>query len=163
MNIPEIIQPFTLPIKKLFFSKRIQEYCKLKYTSHKNGCPNYGQRDHCPPKVGLIDSYIDINRPMYLVIEEFDLAGHMLKMKTKHPHWTERQCRNVLYWQKIQRKKLKQKVELVMKVLRLDTVSFVPEGMGVQMYRTCLCSGLKLERIKGLKLHRQIAIVGYRL
>jgi hypothetical protein len=120
-------------------------------------------RDHCPPKVGLINQYMDIEKPMHLVIEEFDLAQHIQRMLTLHPHWSDRQARCCLYWQKGVRKKLKQKVELVMDILKLDAVSYVPEGMGVQMYNTCLQSGLKLERIRDLKLHRQIAIVGYKI
>ena len=161
--IPEIIKPFVLPVKKLIFRTQVQDFCKLKYPGHPKGCPNYGMRDHCPPKVGLINQYLDINRPMYLVIEEFDLSQQIQRMITLHPNWSDRQARCCLYWQKAVRNKLKQKVDLVMSVLELDGYTTVPEALGVQMYTTCLHSGLKLERIKGLKLHRQIAIVGYRL
>jgi hypothetical protein len=161
--LPEIIQPFVLPVKKLIFRKQIQDYCMLPYPGHPKGCPNYGMRDHCPPRVRLIDHYLDINRPLYLVIEEFDLSKQIQRMLILHPNWSDRQARNCLYWQKSVRNKLKQKVDLVMSVLGLDGYTTIPEGQGVQMYSTCLLSGLKLERIRGLKLHRQIAIVGYKI
>jgi hypothetical protein len=161
--IPETIQPFVLPVKKLIYRKQIQDFCMLPYPGHSKGCPNYGVRDHCPPKVGLIDQYLDVTKPMWLVIEEFSLAGHIQRMIDLHPHWSDRQARCCLYWQKGVRNKLKQKVDLVMSILGTTAYTTIPEGQGVQMYSTCLHSGLKLERIKGLKLHRQIAIVGYRL
>lgn len=161
--IPEIIQPFVLPVKKLIFRKQVQDYCKLPYPGHKYGCPNYGMKDHCPPKVGLIDTYLDINKPLYLVIEEFDLTQHIQRMLTLHPNWSDRQARCCLYWQKGVRNKLKERVKLVMDILGTTAYTTIPEGMGCQMYTTCLHSGLKLERIKGLKLHRQVAIVGYKI
>ena len=160
--IPKQIQSFVLPVKKLIFRPQIQDFCKLPYLGHKNGCPNYGQRFYCPPTVGLIDNYIDITKPMFLVIEEFDLQAHINRMQIKHPHWSDRQSRCVLYWQKGVRNKLLPKIKLTMEILKLSAYTVLPEAMGVQVYSTCYHSGLKLERIKGLKLHRQIAILGHK-
>jgi len=161
--IPKEIQSFTLPVKKLVYSKRIQDCCKLPYTTHKNGCPCYGKKDSCPPETKLIDHYFDLTKPLYIVYEEFDLEAHSLKMKNKHPNWTDKQTRNLLYWQAGVRKKLNDKILYALTILNAEICSKKPEALGVNVYATAFLSGLKLERIKGLKIHRQIAIVGYRL
>ena len=82
-------------------------WCTLPYPNHKKGCPNYGKKDYCPPFAPRFED-ITID-PYYLVIETFNLEKHANRMRERHPKWTERQCRNLLYWQGGVRKRLKEK------------------------------------------------------
>jgi hypothetical protein len=99
---------------------------------------------------------------MYLVYSEFDLGAHIEKMKAAHPEWSDKQCRCVLYWQGASKKLLKGEIKKAVKETGLKIVVDKPEGVGVNVYATCFKSGLRLERIKGLKICRHVAIIGQR-
>lgn len=106
-------------------------WCELPYPGHKKGCPNYGKG--CPlPRVG---DYFDLSRPHWFAIIRFDILDFSIRMKTKHPHWTERQCRCVLYWQNGVRKKLD---EYCRKFIGDHDLIFhkIPEAMGVNVILT---------------------------
>ena len=115
-------------------------WCKLPYPNHPKGCPNF---PHCPsnqPNFLLLEYDYD----WYAVIEEFDLASHAEEMKRKHPSWTERQCRNVLYWQNSVRKRLKEKTYANQK--QNDVVLEIPEASGVNVFATFSKVGIILQR-----------------
>jgi hypothetical protein len=76
------------------------------------------------------------------IIETFDLKAHAEKMKAKHPHWSERQCRNPLYWQGGVRKRLREKAEK----LNGDIILDIPEACGVEVFETMKLVGINLER-----------------
>lgn len=135
-------------------------WCTLPYPNHKNGCPNYGNKQGCPP---LAHTFHDmIENPFYLVIQEFDLLAHVQKMKTRHPEWTERQCRNVLYWQKRVVKLLREKSwELARKKGGKYIVLEIPEANGVNVFKTCLNIGIELETFPQ-NIIRKVMIVGQR-
>lgn len=131
---------------------RSGEWCCKEYSNHKYGCPNF-------PK--CINQRIDFNNVRfsyhwYAVIEEFNLQEHAEIMKTKHPKWTERQCRNLLYWQGSVRKKLKEKVI----VLKGDIVLDIPEANGIHVFNTMENHGIGLERINPVII-RKIMFIGY--
>lgn len=151
-----------LPVNKLIWGWKSRFWCKLPYPGHPKGCPNYGIKDHCPPKSLLISKIFNLNKPTYLVFSTFDLAAHMEKMKHKYPHWTERQLRNVYYWQNISRAQLKERMMVAIKLLGTNAHTFNPESNGVNMYATAYHSGLKLEKIKTLKTCHHIGIIGWK-
>lgn len=151
-----------VPVKKLIHNKKVPEWCRLPYQRHPKGCPNYGKKNVCPPQAPYITDVIDIKKPMYLVFSEFNLEAHMDKMKARHPTWSEAGLRNVLYWQKTSRKQLKERTGIAKGLLKTNVVIYLPEAAGVHVYATAFHSGLKLEKIRGLKFNRHISLIGFR-
>lgn len=139
---------------------RAREWCKLPYPGHPHGCPNYGVSQNCPPKCPLITEYIDIEQGGYLHTVEFDIAEHMRKMKDAHPHWTERQCRNPLYWQGSVRKRLRESVESRM-TLEGEVYTLIPEAMGVHVFRTARGMGIPIKKYPERVVYK-IALSGWR-
>jgi hypothetical protein len=111
-------------------------WCTLPYPDHPDGCPNFNTRETCPPVTQSIQDIID--RPYYLVGIKFDLASHANRLKMKHPHWSERQARCVLYYQARLNKQLWAKAEVFTRQLGSDFI-FVkkPEAHGVDMFTLC--------------------------
>jgi len=120
-------------------------WCTLPYPNHRNGCPNYGKKQGCPPYAKKF--YDIVKDPFFLVIQEFDIKTHVQKMKKKHPKWTDRQCRNLLYWQKRVVKKLKEtSYKLANEMGEEYVVLEVPEANGVDVFKTCSNLDIILER-----------------
>jgi len=95
----------------------------------------------------------------FAIIEEFDLGEHIERMKTKHPSWTERQCRNVLYWQSGVRSRLRKKAEKFAIPLMGDVILDIPEANGVNVFETMANHGVILERYKPTNI-KKIMLVG---
>ena len=150
-----------LEVVRLVTSSQVEKWCQLPYPGHKNGCPNYGKKIGCPPKTVTIDRFVDIERPMYLVMAYFDLGAHARRMKEKHPNWSDLQCRNVLYWQNTVRAELRRNVRDAMKHLDCDEATYCPEGMGVNVFVTARIAGLRLEKIRHLDVDHHIALIGH--
>ncbi len=157
---------YVYPVIKLVYDPKVKEWCRRPYPNHPKGCPALGKKNTCPPASRMIDEVLDISKPMFIVHSEFDLAAHAEKMQKRHPKWTSRQCRSLLYWQGTSRKQLRERVTCfawAYKDANLKAVNaaiFCPEGMGVNVYETCRRSGLKLEPIKTLKTCRHVALIG---
>lgn len=141
-------------------SRKTGSWCLYPYPGHPKGCPNYG-RDGCPPHIPFITELMDLRRPVYIAFSEFNLNAHVETMRRKHPQWSERQLRNVLYWQNTSRKQMRQRAKIAQFYGGGDRVLTCPEAYGVNVYATCLISGLKLQRIKGLTTCRHIALIGF--
>lgn len=152
---------YIIRIKKLILSDFTGDWCKLPYPNHKHGCPKYNTSDICPPRAPKIQDYIDIAKPMYFVHSEFNLEEHATRMLDKHPNWTSRQCRCVLYWQSRSRKQLKERVAESVDLLKPSRVTACPEAMGINVFATCKLSGLDLERTRNIKICRHISLIGY--
>lgn len=150
-------------VKKLVHSRRVPDWCGLPYPGHPKGCPNYySGRAQCPPVAPYITEIMDLRRAMYLVHSEFDLEAHVTEMERKHPYWTERQLRNVLYWQSRSKKQMKMRAIDLAKRIGANSICLMGEAAGVNLYATCALSGLKLEKIKDLRICRHVAIVGWK-
>jgi len=154
--------PWLIPIKDLVLTDKHGDWCRLPYPNHKHGCPNYG-RLGCPPNSRHVRDIIDTSREMYFVHSEFNLLAHMARMSTRHPDWSERQQRNVLYWQGTSRKELRDRVSYVVpEVLMTNMVLYCPEGRGVNVYVTARKHGLILETIQDLKICRHVALLAHK-
>ena len=127
-------------LKEIVATDCTKEWCKLPYPNHKKGCPNYGKKD-CPPKADFFKNII--KSPFKLVAVNFNLEEHAKKIKEKHPNWSDRKARCVLYWQKKIDKKLKQECE---KIKDDNIILYRPEAHGVNLFATCKSIGLILER-----------------
>lgn len=152
------------PVKRLVMNKMACYWCMLPYPGHPMGCPNYGDPKHpqCPPHAPCINRFFDLDRPLFFVHSEFNLLEWEMIMKYRHPSWSERQCRCVLYWQNQSRKQLKERALFAMAHLGLNGVSNCPEGMGVNVYVTARLAGLHLEKIRRLETCRHVALIGSR-
>jgi hypothetical protein len=114
-------------------------WCRSPYPGHPKGCPNFdkgctAKRPNFTTILGLYD--------WYAIIENFDLKAHAEKMKVKHPVWSERQCRNPLYWQGTIRANLRKKAVSFPNDILLD----IPEACGINVFETMAHAGIILER-----------------
>ena len=136
-------------------------WCQLPYRNHPKGCPNYGKRNTCPPDAPHISEVLDLEKPIYIAFSDFDLFSHMKRMSQKHPKWSVYQCRNVLYWQGTSKAEMRRRARIAKTIMGADTIIECAEGMGVNVYATCRHVGLKLEKIKNLKMCHHVALVGW--
>ena len=146
---------------KLIIDHKCREYCTLPYPGHKKGCPNFNVHDECPPKVKKVECVFDFSKKMYFVVEEFDIKSHAETMKVKHPHWTERQCRNLLYWQGGVRKRLKEKTLKHIKQVDSNMIyTLLPEAMGIMVINTAQLLKIPIEK-NPVNIIFKISLVGY--
>lgn len=136
------------------YAPKVRNHCRLSYPGHPRGCPNWGRRPDCPPKSPPLRRVLDLARPVWLVGVAFDLGEHARRMQVKHPAWSERQCRNLLYWQGPVRVALEaaswqtalrhvcSKEEAPLEV---SEVLLCPEGYGTDMVATAAQAGITLE------------------
>jgi len=157
-----MLDPWVYPVKRLVLSEKAGDWCRLPYPGHPKGCPNFNKNPRCPPKIGHVRRHFELCDELYLVLYEFDLAAHEERMRALHPDWSEKQLRCVLYWQPKSRKQLKERARLAMFKLDLNQVTYCPEGMGVNVYVTARLAGLKLEKIRELRICRHVALIGNR-
>ena len=98
-----------------------------------------------------------------LAIVRFDLGEHAREMLRKHPDMTDRQTRNVLYWQSSVNKQLAEHAQWVINEYfghGYAIFTICPEAMGVQVIKTAQRSGLPIEPRPRDMVHK-IALVGY--
>jgi len=121
-------------LKDVVVEERVRKWCLLPYPGHPHGCPNYGNRELCPPKARMF--YELVQPPYVLVAVLFDLNAHVQRMKERHPKWTDRQLRCLLYWQGHVAKKLE---EICNRVKQEDSfIVYCPDGAGVNRLRVFL-------------------------
>ncbi|MEM5789005.1 MAG: hypothetical protein AAGU11_16960 [Syntrophobacteraceae bacterium] len=152
----------TLRLDRIVYSAKVGEWRRLPYPGHPKGCPNQGRPPFCPPNSTALVDYLDTARPVYLVFEYFWLKNHADGMREKHPGWTDRQCRNLLYWQGIVRAGLKRNVAAAMSILGCDVVTYCPEGQGVNVFATARLAGLALDKTRRICIDHHIALIGSR-
>jgi hypothetical protein len=130
-------------------------WCALPYQNHKHGCPNLlkGCTMKRPDFLLIKDNY-----DWYAVVEEFDLLSHAKRMKDKYPGWTDRQCRNPLYWQGGVRKRLREKAQQVANTSPKSIILDIPEACGVDVFKTMEHIGIVLEKTPNIV--KKIMLVG---
>ncbi len=145
---------------KLVLDSRSREWCRLPYPDHPSGCPNYGKRSDCPPTACQIEEWIDLSRPHWFIIAFFDLGSHIQRMRSRHPSWSDRQCRCVLYWQSGVRKGLTLICRQFQKGKEGTVMTLTPEAMGVNVIETAERLGIPIER-RPKRLVHKIALIGF--
>jgi len=151
-----------IEVNKLSINMKAREWCLLPYPDHPKGCPNYNDSNHkgiCPPTAPLIQEFIDVEQPMYLIIEEFDLGAHIKRMFEKHPNWSERQSKCVLYWQNGVNSRLEKKCEVFKQVHSGFITTRCPEAMGVNIIATAQNAGIPIKP-KPIGVVYKIALAG---
>ncbi len=145
---------------KLRLNPKAREWCRLPYPDHPKGCPNYGMRLACPPYAPNVDEVFDLDRPLWMVVEAFNLAAHQARMLVLHPGWSNRQTRCVLYWQAGVAKRLSGATGLTTWA-RPGTISTLcPEAMGVNVIATLRRCGIDI-RVHPTAWVYKAALVGY--
>jgi len=135
-------------------------WCRLPYPNHPKGCPNYDKKKACPPHSIFFNNIVE--PPFFLVIHTFDLEAQSMRMKKRHPEWSDRQSRNLLYWQKGVMKKLKEEAKAFIESYDGDLLLVeIPEANGVHVFKTCENVGIILDR-NPRKIVRKIMIIGKR-
>jgi len=134
-------------------------WCALQYPGHPKGCPNYPKCRHSQRKKLTAAEVFDLEKPMYICYATFDLADHARRMKIRHPNWSERQCRNLLYWQRRVDKRVVRLASDFIKKEDLRGYYWLSEGFGVNVYATCRNAGLKLEQIRHISIVRKLVIL----
>jgi hypothetical protein len=130
-----------IPLTKIFYNPfaRNGVWCCSAYTNHPKGCPNFAKG--CTKKRPDFKD-IAMDYDWFAVMDTFDLKAHAERMKTKHTLWSERQCRNPLYWQGRVRSGLRKKCILLPGDILLD----IPEACGIDVFETMANIGITLER-----------------
>lgn len=127
--------------------KDLLHLCAAEYPGHKHGCPNIGKCDRCPPKAPNFADVYDLIRPVYAIVNTFDLGSHAQRMREIHPNLSDRQATCCLYWQGTARKQLKEKIQQVIQTpdfFNYDD-TWCPEGLGVDVTKTLEKVGINLE------------------
>ncbi len=149
---------------KLIINYGCRNFCKIPYHGHKKGCSNFNKFELCPPKICLIENFVDLNKDIWFIVEEFNLKDHVDKMRIKHPEWSYIQLKNLLYWQNGVRKNLKNKtIKFINNHLDKDKLVYtlLPEAMGVMVIDTASLLGIPIEKIPINKVFK-ISLIGYK-
>lgn len=138
----------------------INPWCLWSYPGHSKGCPNYGKKEICPPNAPLVDKFFDLSKPHWFIIVSFDLGAHVERMFLKHPDWSMRQARCVLYWQGTANKSLRLKTEAFCKNTDL-IYTYCPEAMGVHCIKTAKSLGIPI-KTRPKDIVYKMSMVGYK-
>jgi predicted metal-binding protein len=143
---------------------KVRALCAHKYPNHPHGCPNFNKakRPDCPPQCPTITDTININKTVYVIYNKFPFGNHVVKMKAKHPNWTDRQLANCLYWQGTARKQLKDEIKLFLSCHNGFYVVKNPEAQGVNLTATMAKIGIELEWPPKVDTY-QIVLAGRRI
>lgn len=140
----------------------VRGLCVKPYPGHPRGCPNFGKRPTCPPKCTTIDKIIDLNKDVYVIYNVFDFEGHIAKMRSAHPNWTDKQLKCCLYWQPAARCVLKTEVaSFLYSQLEDIAIIYTPEACGVNITATMASIGINLEW-PPQTITYQVALAGYK-
>lgn len=128
--------------------KSVRGLCTKPYPNHPHGCPNWNQRDACPPKAPLLGDVIDLTEPVWMICNAFDFGSHTKRMRSRHPEWAVRQVECCLYWQGTARKQLRSKVADFLGAQPKGSNLLVlncPEACGVDITATMASVGIDME------------------
>jgi len=138
----------------------VRGLCTRAYPGHPRGCPNFGSKPGCPPQAPLLADVLMLDMPVFAVWNVFDLAGHVERLRAKHPTWSNRQLVCCLYWQPMARIALRWEIrQLIRGPYRLLRVVTCPEAMGVNVTETMRAVGVELEW-PPVKRAVQVALAG---
>ena len=129
---------------KLVINHDARKWCILPYPDHPKGCPNYNKKWDCPPQVMYINDWIGDTKRLRFVSVSFNLQEHADTMLLRHPNWSQRQTRCLLYWHPKVNKELRSLVQSVA-IDNLNGVTYCPEAMGVDVIKTAQSVGIPIE------------------
>ncbi|KKN18395.1 hypothetical protein LCGC14_0956210 [marine sediment metagenome] len=89
------------------FTTKTQLWCQLPYPNHPKGCPNYNNKETCPPKARYKPEILDHYSNFFLIYANFNIKKQKERMLEIHPNWSQKQASCLLYWQNSVKKKLR--------------------------------------------------------
>ena len=139
--------------------KNLRRWCSSPYPGHKRGCPMWKGRkakDGTPApctrafrNISTFDDNFDRNEPAWCAFTTWDMVAQEAKIRASHPDWTQKQCRNVRYWQRTFRNGLKDDIrEFFRKKQLWGKYGCFDGGFTLNIHATLWRAGLKLERIR---------------
>lgn len=137
----------------------VRNLCIRPYYNHRKGCPNYGKKNTCPPKAPFWSEVYHLGATVFVIWNCFDFAGHIQRMKQKHPNWSQRQLECCLYWQPKARKALREIINKFREKYPKYVITESPEAMGINVTATMRQIGIELEWPPKTKTY-QIALAG---
>lgn len=167
MKIESLVKITEFPVKvnQIIFTKKTRLWCKLKYPGHKNGCPNYNKSPFCPPQSPYLEGKLNKFINLKLIIAQFDFESYKQSMGKLHPHWTEKQKGNLLYWQS----QIKKRLKIYIKKLSPDLIlgnghgigSYSMEATGIYVLKTLWNLGIKIE-LKPKTIVKLVCLIGFK-
>lgn len=117
--------------------------CRSPYYRHPLGCPNWNQKEGCPPHT---KRFLSVYEPaVYVAIARLDF-GTYLKLKAKvHSAWTEKALKNPRHWQGHLRAAIRNFLTPDKIPMGFEIVKNA-EAMGINLFETCANAGFILER-----------------
>jgi hypothetical protein len=142
-------------LPQIVIELKVRGMCCLPYPNHPKGCPNFKHKHGCPPECPPFS----LTAPWFAIINEFDFAAHVARMKTAHPAWTQRQLECCLYWQPAARKALQTEIKRFLNINHHFDIDSCPEAGGVNITKTLALVGINLEW-PPVNVARQVVIAG---
>lgn len=146
-------------VEELIIDYGARKWCLLPYPNHPKGCPNYNKSSECPPNAPLVGDFVDITKKMWFIVIKFDLSSHVAKMKDRHPYWTDKQARCVLYWQNTVRRRLRDAC-IIFATPKQLVYTLIPEAMGVQVIKSAKKLDIPI-KTRPIDTVYKIALIGY--
>ncbi|MFB6215773.1 MAG: hypothetical protein ABEJ72_02225 [Candidatus Aenigmatarchaeota archaeon] len=147
-------------VDELVINRDAKKWCNLPYPDHEDGCPNYGEKEVCPPNAPDIEEFIDMDREKWFVVGKFDIGKFEERMGERHPDWSSKKKRCNLYWQKSVKKKIRNVVEEFKASKDGEFVSTeLPEALGVQVFATARNMGIPIKKDPDKYIYK-ISLVG---
>lgn len=148
-----------LPLQTVVLDPKMRGLCRLPYPLHPKGCPNFNHKEGCPPACPTFDQRVCLSSPVFAIVNEFDLAAHVEKMRAANPKWSQRQLECCLYWQPTARKQLASEIKRFLWQHAGYIADPCPEAGGVNVTETLRRAGVELEW-PPRHIVRQVAIAG---
>jgi predicted metal-binding protein len=120
---------------------QMRALCVKPYPLHKHGCPNFDKKAGCPPAAPIFNHSGDI----YAIYNIFPYKQHIESMRQRHPNWSDRQVKCVLYWQGTARKQLRYEIRSFLDTVDDFYIIGCPEAQGVNLTKTMSNVGIELE------------------
>jgi len=146
-------------LQHVAYDPRVRGLCLRPYPGHPRGCPNFKLKAGCPPYAPLLDAVLCGASPVWAIINEFDLAAHVARLRARHPGWSDRQLRCCLYWQGTARRQLEAAIAAFKAAHPECVVARCPEALGVDVTATLRAAGVDLEW-PPVRIVRQVALAG---
>ena len=171
MNIGEITKIKIRRVKRnsIIFTPKTHIWCTLPYPGHKSGCPNYDKNPLCPPNIKIMEEYLKNYSFYYLIYAIFNISEYKTYMLEKHPDWSDRKARCLLYWQKSIKKLLKKYIQDIylnhndysfylfssgsggkIDNIKQETI-YSMEAAGINVIQTLINNGIEIE-VKPIKI-----------
>ncbi len=148
-----------IELSDVVYDRRARDgtWCMLPYPNHPKGCPKFPK---CPLEHIDLGAVRFSDLKWFAVIEEFDLKAQAKKMQLRFPKWSDRKCRNLIYWQKGVMSRLYEKACSPMANLEGDILLDIPEACGVNVFETMAKVGIVIDRHPDIV--RKVMLVGKR-